>query len=199
MPRVREHHVEGMQHLGPSAEDQPRELRPVHLGLRSGRGLDPPSCPDRRRWVLLGDKSLHAAQRSAIAVLTDKPLVQRRHVQRSLAPGTHPVSNRFLVRRSAANLPGPPVARLRRNPSQVVAHSTLAERQLSGNGALGQSLAGQCLDRHADLLVGDRHVRLRNRCRGGRDYFPDPKMRKSGCRLSSRLACRLTPVCAPAR
>ena len=157
-----------------------------------GGGLNPPPCPDRRRRVLLGDKPLHAAQRAHIAVFTHKPLVQRRHVQRSLALGAHPMRDRLAVSRGTANLSCPPVAHLGRDPAQVVPHRPFAQRELSGNGALGQSFAGQCLDRDADPLVGARHVRLRNQCRGVRGYCPDPTMRKSRCRLSASLACRLT-------
>lgn len=75
------------------------------------------------------------------------------------------------------------VARYHRNPSQVVECRPLAQRELSGNDALGQPFAGQCLDRDADLLVNDHNVRLRSRIRGGRSHFPDPKTPKSAIAL----------------
>ena len=157
--RVREHQVEGVQSHQLAGDDHARELRPVHLGLRSGRGLHAAPGAHRRRRVTVGDEALHRAQAAGVAVFGDQPCVQCGQVRSVVV--RHPVGNRVDNDKRTAGLVCTAVAGAGGQPGQMVADSALAEGQLTGNGPLGRALGGQGLDGHADLQIGDRHARSR--------------------------------------
>lgn len=167
---MREHHVEGVQRARLAADHEPGELRPVDLCLCARRRLHAPTRPQRRSRVGLADEALHRSQAAAVAVLGHQPTVQSREVHRPLAQLRKPVIDRRAMGVGEPPLPGASVTRTTRLATQVVSNGSFAERKLADDRALGQALAGQGLDGHAYLQIGDRQARLRLRVESGRDY-----------------------------
>lgn len=102
---------------------------------------------------------------------------------RSTLPRAAPIYRRLAQRRSAS----------RRNEGfRVVGASENrdpGENRLTGNSTPDR----QCLDRHADFLVGDRHGCPAHTASKRPRLLRDSKMSKFMCRLSYKLTCRFAP------
>ena len=142
------------------AEVDPAELAPVALGLRPGRGLDPPERADGRPAVAGPHELADRLVRAVIAVLGAEELVEgldagRPPLARDLGLGLPPVGDRLGQAQllEARRLP-PAIGGSFSGASEVVPDRPLGDAE--DPRRLGLRLASllQDLDRH-DLLLGE--------------------------------------------
>ena len=130
VPRIRQHHVEGVDLRGP--DQHPGLLAPVHLRLRARGHREPAVQPSQRIVIARRDLradlrhiQLHPLVAALIAVPGRQPLADHRRPQRDIGtqpPVDHPLERRDLAR--LGPLPRRPGRRHRPGAlSQVLLHS----------------------------------------------------------------------------
>ena len=156
-PAPGQHHVQRHQVDHLVAQQQPREVRPVHLRLRPGRRLDPPPRPHRRRRIGPPPVALHRPQAPLVPVLAPQPGVQRRQVHPTLLLLRPPMLDRLRLALRPQVLQAAPVRHARRHAPEVMPHRPLRHTQEPRHRALRMTPFQQHRHRRPSLDIETTH------------------------------------------
>jgi hypothetical protein len=156
--RVAQHHAERQQVDLATAQEHRREVRPVGLGLRSRRRLDPPAGAHLRLRERLAHEPLQAPQAARVLVLGHQVRMEVGYVARHAFAGARQVR----VDRAAETGRGAPLVRaavqgIECLAAQVVADVAFADAQQAGDLPVRDTPFGEVHERHDVLPVELRH------------------------------------------